>query len=377
MRHSALALLLLLAACATSKSAAAREGPPATDEYLHDFEGRAVGLVANSDAGERVMLEADALPQPDRLIIRTGDLIVRTGNPAEVGARAAAMVEEAGGYVVRRENDTYTFRVPAERFDDIFEAFAAFGAVVLRRVEATDVTEEVQDLELRLRNARALRDRYAALLEKAEKVEDVLAIERELAKVTETIERLEGQLQARMTEVKMSRITLRLDPVQPGPVGAARSPFPWIHEIGVECLPQYRSDRAWSSRLDWDLPPGFADMGRVKDTDIVAWAYSPVGVRVVVRRFDHKPEADRAFWDAELNRDLVKARGYEPQEAPEGSRLLVFRTLADGQPTTYALRLAVGDRYLVATEIIGPTDAVEPLWPALLPLLDQIDAETR
>ena len=362
------------------KLAAAREEEPATDEYIRDFKG-GVNLTADFDVevaqaaaiGARVELAT----APDRLIIRTGDLVVRTGNPEEVGARAVAMVQEAGGYVVRRENETYTFRVPAVRFDEIFEAFAGMGAVVRRLVQATDVTEEVHDLELRLRNAQALRDRYAALLGKAEKVEDVLAIERELAKVTETIERIEGQLQARRTEIKMSRITLRLDPVRPGRVGAAKSPFPWIHQIGVERLPEYRSDRAWSSRLDWDLPPGFADMGRVRDSDIVAWAYSPEGIRVVVRRFDHEPEADRTFWEAELHRDLVKARGYEPRDAPESSRLLVFGTLADGQATTYALRLAVGDRYLMATEIIGPAEAVEPLWPLLLPLLDQIEGETR
>jgi hypothetical protein len=150
-----------------------------------------------------------------------------------------------------------------------------------------------------------------------------------------------------------------------------------VRAIGLENLPQYRSDRAYASRLDWNLPSGFADMGRVKDSDIVAWAYSPEGVRVVMRRFDHKPEADRAFWDAELLRDLVKARGYEPQTAPEGSRLLVFKTMADGAATTYALRLAIGDRYIMAAEVIGPSDVVDAKWPVLLPLLDEVENETR
>ena len=146
-----------------------------------------------------------AAAAPDRLIIRTGDLVVRSGNPEEVGARAVGLVGAAGGYMVRREDNAYTFRVPAEKFDAVFEELARLGAVAHRRVDAQDVTEEVQNLELRLRNARALRDRYEELLKRAEKVEDVLAIQRELAAVTETIKRLEWQLQARMTEVKMSR----------------------------------------------------------------------------------------------------------------------------------------------------------------------------
>ncbi|MCK6461623.1 MAG: hypothetical protein L6Q95_17210, partial [Planctomycetes bacterium] len=152
---------------------------------------------------------------------------------------------------------------------------------------------------------------------------------------------------------------------------------PWVRALGIENLPQYRSDRARGAKLDWTLPPGFADMGRPRDGDIVAWAYSPEGVRVVVRRFDHEPVADRAFWDAELMRDFVKARGYEPWAAPEGSRLVVFRTVADGTPTTYALRLAIGERYIMAAEVIGPADVVEAKWPVLLPLLDEVEKGTR
>jgi hypothetical protein len=371
MRPLLLALLLLPLACVTES-----RGSPQADEHVRRG-GFVQSLEAEVKEKDARLVALPGEPPADRLVIKTGDLVVRTGNPAEVGARAVALVEAAGGYVILRENDTYTFRVPAERFDEVFEELARLGAVSHRRVDVADVTEEVQDLELRLRNARALRDRYEELLKRAEKVEDVLAIERELGKVLETIERLEGQLQARMTEVKMSRITLRIDPAPGSPVTAARSPFPWIREIGVESLPQYRRDSASSSRIDWSLPEGFADMGRVRDTSIIAWAYSPDGVRVVVRRFDHEPEANAAFWDAELLRDLVKARGYEPARAPEGARLLLFRTLADGQPTTYALRVAVGERYLNAIEVIGPADALDAKWPALLPLLDQIERETR
>lgn len=374
MRSLLLALLLLPSCVIASGSSS---GPPGTKAKREAERGLAAD---SAGAPALVMMQDvtnDAPAARDRLIIRTGDLVVRSGNPEEVGARAVRLVGASGGYVILRENNTYVFRVPAEKFDEVFEQLAALGAVAHRRVDALDVTEEVQDLDLRLRNARALRDRYEELLKKAEKVEDVLAIQKELAAVTETIERLEGQLKARMTDVRMSRITLRLEPAAAGPVTAARSPFPWVRALGIENLPQYRSDRARGAKLDWSLPAGFADMGRPRDSDIVAWAYSPEGVRVVVRRFDHEPEADRAFWDAELQRDFVKARGYEPWTAPEGSRLIVFRTVADGTPTTYALRLAIGERYIMAAEVIGPADVVEAKWPVLLPLLDEVERETR
>ncbi|HEX5136458.1 MAG TPA: DUF4349 domain-containing protein [Planctomycetota bacterium] len=374
MRSLLLALLLLPLACVSVRAAPAEKQEADRGLASGDFSGEMINLVPSA---YKLKGEEDQLAAQDRLLIRTGELTVRSGNPEEVGARAERLVGASGGYVITRENNTYVFRVPAEKFDEVFAQLAALGAVAHRRMDASDVTEEVQDLELRLRNARALRDRYEELLKRAEKVEDVLAIQKELAAVTETIERLEGQLKARMTDVKMSRITLRLEPAAAGPVTALRSPFPWVRALGIENLPQYRSDRARSTRLDWSLPAGFADMGRPRDSDIVGWAYSPDGVRVVVRRFEHEPEADRAFWDAELERDFVKARGYEPWAAPPDSKLIVFRTIADGTPTTYALRLSIGSRYILATEVIGPADVVEAKWPVLLPLLDQVEKESR
>ncbi|MGH7162015.1 MAG: DUF4349 domain-containing protein [Planctomycetota bacterium] len=316
-----------------------------------------------------------APPTADRLVARTGEIRLQTGNPAEVGQRAVEAVKAAGGWVVRRQDDTYVFRIPADRFEEMFHAIEEMGAVVSRRVDAEDVTEEVRDLELRLKNARALRDRYAELLKRADKVEDVLAIERELAKVTEEIERMETQLKTRSQDVAFSRLTLVLLPVRPSRVIGSKSPFPWVSRVGVENLPTYRSDRASASRVRWELPADFADMGRVSASDILGWAYSPDGIRIVVRRFERRPAGDAAFWKKELSRELVKARGYEAQEAP--GEVLMFRTIADGQPTTYAIRLVVTERYLTATEVIGPADVIAAEWPRIAAILDRIEAEAR
>ncbi|MCK6458841.1 MAG: DUF4349 domain-containing protein, partial [Planctomycetes bacterium] len=231
MRFLLLALLLLPSCVIASSS-----GPPAGTKAKREAERGLASQDFDVEIAQAAVIGApgEAQAPADRLIIRTGDLVVRSGNPEEVGARAVRLVGASGGYVILREDNTYVFRVPAEKFDEIFEQLAALGAVAHRRVDALDVTEEVQDLDLRLRNARALRDRYEELLKKAEKVEDVLAIQKELAAVTETIERLEGQLKARMTDVRMSRITLRLEPAAAGPVTALRSPFPWVRALGIE-----------------------------------------------------------------------------------------------------------------------------------------------
>lgn len=363
----------LLAGCSISSTRIEEQGAGAPQSEARVELGEAApGLTAGAAA-----FAAPEAASTDRLLVRTGALALRTANPAEVGRRATETVERAGGHVVKQVDLQYVFRIPAVRFLEVFAAIEAMGAVARRQLETEDVTDEVRDLELRLKNAMALRDRYAELLKKAEKVEDLLAIERELAKLTEEIERMEAQLVQRKREVAMALLALTLVPVAGGSPSALQSPFAWLGSIGVERLPQFRANRASSSRVRWQLPSDFADMGRIADSDVQGWAYSPDGIRIVVRRFDHRPAASSAFWEKELLRTLVHNRGYERDPSRDRPGTLAFRTLSDGVPITYAIRLVVKERHLTVVELFGPSEALDRQWAHLSTLLDRIELEAR
>lgn len=72
------------------------------------------------------------------------------------------------------------------------------GEVKSHQVGADDMTSQYVDTEARLKNQTALRDRLLKLLEAAaaKKVEDILNIERELARVQGEIDSLKGQREA-------------------------------------------------------------------------------------------------------------------------------------------------------------------------------------
>jgi len=57
-----------------------------------------------------------------------------------------------------------------------------------------DVTEEYRDLEIRLDSAEKTRKRYLELLNKAEKVDEILKIERELERLNGEIDLLKGKI---------------------------------------------------------------------------------------------------------------------------------------------------------------------------------------
>jgi chromosome segregation ATPase len=72
------------------------------------------------------------------------------------------------------------------------------------------------DLEARLSNLRAERDRLRTLYERANTTEDVLAVQRELSEVQGEIERLEAQKRSLEQRVAYSTLTVELR--EPGPV---------------------------------------------------------------------------------------------------------------------------------------------------------------
>lgn len=139
---------------------------------------------------------------------------------ARFRAEAADRVAARGGLVLASRADALHLRVPEEAVDELVDEMVELAPIVDRRTVAPEVSGQVHDLRARIASRRALRDRLLALLAKAETVEDVLAIERELGRVTEALAVAEAALAAQESKVAFTDLHVRLvDPATPGPVG--------------------------------------------------------------------------------------------------------------------------------------------------------------
>lgn len=172
------------------------------------------------------------------MLIYTAQLSMAVFEVAASLSRVEAIAREVGGYLGRRDDRAITVRVPVARFDEALRAIEGLGDVLSRNVSTQDVTEEYHDLEVRLRNLRAVRDRIEQLLAKATKVEDSLMIERELNRVAAEIDRIEGRLKFLRDRAAYSTITVTFAPrtketVRKGPF---QLPVPWLHELGIARL---------------------------------------------------------------------------------------------------------------------------------------------
>jgi hypothetical protein len=139
---------------------------------------------------------------------------------AKIKSGASAVAERLGGYTAGEERSSITLRVPSLRLDEALDDLEGIGKVSSKSTSAREVTSQQIDLSIRIENARKLRARLTALLDRASSVADILAIEKELARTTEELERLEAELRGLSDRVALSTIDIDLEQrVKPGPVG--------------------------------------------------------------------------------------------------------------------------------------------------------------
>jgi hypothetical protein len=224
-------LALLVAACGQAGMAPgeAQAEPAASDAAARGLEGGAgageepAGSGDATTGGGPAGEEGNAAPIEQR-IIKTGEVTVQvTDVPATVG-RVRALVLELGGYVggsqagAGDEGATLTLRIPAARFDEALERLRALdGEVVAEATRESDVTRQVIDLGARIANLEASEASYRVLLERAEQIDDVLAVQARLDGVRGEIEQLEAQLQEIEGDADLSTLTVSLVPA-PAPI---------------------------------------------------------------------------------------------------------------------------------------------------------------
>ena len=88
-----------------------------------------------------------------------------------------------------------TFMVPAAKFDDTIDQLTKMGKVENEHISGNDVSAQYVDLQARLVNEEAQRDAMLALLQRAQSVQDIIAVQNQLGQITGQIEQLKGQIQ--------------------------------------------------------------------------------------------------------------------------------------------------------------------------------------
>jgi hypothetical protein len=240
-RSGAAALLLVLGAllvgaCSDDDSSSDSASDDATEQGVvepgsggdatagDEATATADGESAAAPAVPDVDLEAQAA-QADRQVISTATLAVEVDDLDEAGDVAAALADEAGGYVFGEQTDrgsaatsTLELKVPPAEFEATLDALGELGDLRTQNIQTDDVTEAVVDLESRITTAEASVDRLRALTDQAGSVPDLTALESELLARETTLEQLRGELRTLEDQVTLATVTVTFSTEDGAPV---------------------------------------------------------------------------------------------------------------------------------------------------------------
>lgn len=163
------------------------------------------------------------VPVEERIVIYTARISLETPDIDGTLSKIRSSAERYGGYIAGSSRSTYgmqataeiTIRVPKDVFHRAVQEIESYGKILDESMTSEDVTEEYIDLKARLSSLEKEEERLHEILDLAGTVEEILAIERELARVRGEIESLQGRIKYLEQSVALSVITVRL--VEPPP----------------------------------------------------------------------------------------------------------------------------------------------------------------
>ena len=222
-----IALCLGLTACGASAAGGKNEAETVME----------TAAAAGDTQGETVTEGGDSLTSPaslsspqtaGRKLIRNVDLWAETEDFEGLLRSIHEQVSSLSGYVEQsdvsgssiqrdsrpsRRHASITARIPADQLDSFLQVVEDQANVTERSETATDVTLQYSDLESRKKTLTTEQERIWALLEKADTLEAVIALEERLSEIRYQLESMESQLRLYDNQVEYSILRLDLSEV--------------------------------------------------------------------------------------------------------------------------------------------------------------------
>lgn len=198
--------------------------------------------------------EAGAVEVPNeaasnRKLIRNVSMEIETEEFDPLMAQLENKVKALGGYIEQSstyngssysysemKNANLTIRIPAEKLDEFLSAIAERSNVTSKDENVTDVTLQYVDLESHKKVLLAEQERLLEMMDKAETIEDMIAIESRLSEVRYQIESQESQLRTYDNQIQYSTVYLNISEVKKYTPVAERTFWEKISEGFVDSL---------------------------------------------------------------------------------------------------------------------------------------------
>ncbi|PNE18951.1 DUF4349 domain-containing protein [Amycolatopsis sp. BJA-103] len=216
---AAAGIVLALAGCSATDSGGESAAMPMSADGKQAVPNQ--GAPSQEGPGGTGKAGANKTPAPagqpgitDRKLVRTASLELTTPNVADLISQVRVITQGAAGYTgqesTQEKRATINVVVPSERLDGVLDQLGKLGKQVRREVTATDVTEQLVDVDSRLATQKASVERIRALLARATSVSEITSVESELTSREAELESLQKRRESLAGSVAMSTISVQI-----------------------------------------------------------------------------------------------------------------------------------------------------------------------
>ncbi|WP_313755725.1 DUF4349 domain-containing protein [Tissierella sp.] len=163
--------------------------------------------------------------EPEK-IITTISISMQTKEFVDTTNKLTAIIEKHKGYVensnifhnnyynsARLKYSEYTIRIPKENLNQFVIDLKEIGNIISENTSKADITKQYKDTKSRLRVLEIKEGRILDLLKKAEKMEDIIALEDQLSNIIYEKENLTANIMDMDDKVNYSTVQFQLEEV--------------------------------------------------------------------------------------------------------------------------------------------------------------------
>jgi hypothetical protein len=173
-----------------------------------------------SDVAEPSSVETPAPELANRKLIRNATVELEIISFDDAVQKITAFAKEEHGYVATADSQKQAngklrgqvvVKVLPENLDQFLQKIRGLGELKNQTLGTEDVTKAYFDTDARLKNARVMEQRLIDMLKtKTGKVSDLLQVEKELGRVREEIEKMQGELKYWDSQIQFATVTISL-----------------------------------------------------------------------------------------------------------------------------------------------------------------------
>ncbi len=200
---------------------------PVNRSYDGEY-GNSADTTSSSQSGNSAdSSQPSSTPNVSRKLIRTVSLSVETTDFDKLLSSIQQSVTSQGGYIQqsdisgssisyspdRRRYAYLTVRIPSEKLDGFLSQMSQQSNITNRSENVQDITLQYTDMQSRKKSLTIEQERLWELLEKADTLEAVIALEERLSEIRYELECFESQLRTYDNQVDYSTVTIDISEV--------------------------------------------------------------------------------------------------------------------------------------------------------------------